>query len=64
MDGTNCYLATLKSIRKEQRTRLNKFEQTLNLLKNKDSSYANEVRAIISLQKETMKIWDEAPEAI
>ena len=62
--NTTCYAATLRGIRKEQRTRLNKLEQGYNLLQNKESSYAKEYAAIIELQKSTMKIWDDAPEAI
>jgi hypothetical protein len=63
-DNTSCYTATLRNIRKENLTRLNKFEQGYNLLQNKESSYAKEYAAIIELQKATMKIWDDAPEAI
>jgi vacuolar-type H+-ATPase subunit D/Vma8 len=63
-NANSCYTATLKNIRKENRTRLNNFERGYNLLQNKDSSYAKEYAAIIELQKATMKIWDDAPEAI
>ena len=64
MSETTCYTATLRGIRKENRTRINSFERGYNLLKNKESSYAKEYAAIIELQKATMKIWDDAPEAI
>lgn len=63
-NDTSCYTATLRNIRKENRTRLNKLEQGYNLLQNKDSNYAKEYAAIIELQRATMKIWDGAPEVI
>ena len=64
MSETTCYAATLRGIRKENRTMLNRFERGYNLLQNKESSYAKEYAAIIELQKATMKIWEDAPEAI
>ena len=64
MNETTCYAATLRGIRKEHRTRLNSFERGYSLLKNKETSYAKEYAAIIEFQKATMKIWDDAPEAI
>lgn len=63
-NDNSCYTATLKNIREEQRKRLNNLERGYNLLQNKESSYAKEYAAIIQLQKATMKIWDDAPEAI
>ena len=63
-NDNSCYTATLKNIRKENRTRLSKLEQGYNLLQNKESNYAKEYAAIIELQKATMKIWDDAPEAM
>lgn len=58
------YKATLKKIRKEGREKLNKLEQGYSILQNKDSDFGKAYRAIIDLQKETVNIWDSAPNEI
>lgn len=58
------YTESLRSARKDARTKLNSVEKCYNSLSNKDSEYARAVKGILDLRKATMKIWEDAPEAI
>lgn len=58
------YAQTLSYARENQRRQLDNLERCYNAISNKSSKYAIAVKGILDLQRETMKIWDDAPEAI
>ena len=61
---SDIYAQTLKDARRDERAKLNSLERCYNACNNKDSDYAKAVKGILDLRTATMKIWDDAPEAI
>ena len=58
------YSATLKMRKQESSRTVNQIESGYNLLQNKDSQYAREVKALLDLYKLVDQVWRTAPNEV